>query len=195
MRQHRHAACPARYLQAKNHFMKKTYYTLILVLLLSKLTYACSCNMKKLAEWQKIEVENSECIFVGKITEVNKDLTYKITVIESLDGGDSHGNVYIGQNWKTCYPYVEGKGTWLIYARMENGFLKMNMCGISRPFDKPFAPMSDSKELDEYSKQIGLEKMTDEELYSGMLKLHRIDLANEIIALRKRRSNVEKASR
>ncbi len=173
--------------------MKRSFYVLIVILLISKLSYACSCNLKKLTEWQKIELENSECIFVGKITEVNEDLTYKITVIESLDGGDSEGNVYIGQNWKTCYPYVEGNGTWLVYARMEDGFLKMNMCGISRPFDKPFAPMSDSKELEQYSNHIGLEKMTDEKLYSGMLKLHRIDLANEINALRKRRNYVKKA--
>ena len=175
--------------------MKKAYCILILVLLVSKVIYACSCNMKKLEEWQKIEVENSECIFVGKITEVNKNLTYKITVIESLDGGDSQGNIYIGQNWKTCYPYVETNGTWLVYARMEDGFLKMNICGISRPFDKPHAPMSDSDEINEYGNTIGLEKMTGEEYYSGVLKLNRIDLANEIIALRKRRDYVQKASR
>ena len=57
--------------------MKKSHHILILILLVAEITYACSCPFRKLAEMQKREIENSECIFVGKVTEVKKDLTYK----------------------------------------------------------------------------------------------------------------------
>ncbi|WP_396636265.1 hypothetical protein [Maribacter sp. R77961] len=171
--------------------MKKSHLILILILLVVEITYACSCPFRKLAEMQKREVENSECIFVGKVTEVKEDLTYKIIVMESLDGGDLQGNVYIGQNWKYCYPYVEEEGTWLFYGRMENGFFKLNSCGLSRAFDNPFAPTSESKELDEYGAKMELEKIPDAEILNGMF---RIDLANEIAALRKRRDYTVKAS-
>ncbi len=141
---------------------------------------------------QKLEIENSECIFVGEITAVSDDLTYEIVVIESLDGGDLQGNVYIGQNWKYCSPYVEEKGTWLVYGGMENGFLKMNICGISRAFDKPIAPPSISNKT-----TIGRKtEMTEEEFYTAFWKERRIDLADEIIALRRRRDRkFKKASR
>ncbi len=163
--------------------MKKLIWTIIVVVYFADTTFACDCVLKSLAQMQKLEIESSECIFVGEITAVNDDLTYEIVVIESLDGGDLQGNVYIGQNWKYCSPYVEEKGMWLVYGGMENGFLKMNICGISRAFDKPIAPpsISDDKTIDRNT------KMTEEEFYTAFWKERRIDLADEIIALRRRR--------
>ncbi len=91
---------------------------------------------------QKTEIINSECIFIGEVIEVNdSDFTFKIKVTESLDGGDAIGNIYIGRNWKTCSPYIDKKGKWIVYGNLENGFLRLNMCGISRSFDYPIVDM------------------------------------------------------
>lgn len=155
---------------------------------------ACDCGLKKLAESQKREMEFSECIFIGKITEVKDDLTYKITVVESLDGGDLQGNIYIGKNLRNCYPYVEEQGTWLVYASMEDGFLTMNMCGLSRPFDRPVTNTVEALGIS--SVLFASEKSkTPENDYLENMKIHRLVLANEIKALRKRRGYGIKASR
>ncbi|WP_411031826.1 hypothetical protein [Spongiimicrobium sp. 3-5] len=167
--------------------MKKLIWTFILSSFFVQIGIACDCGFKSLEELQNREMENSECIFIGEIIEVNNDLTYKIKVIESLDGGDLQDNIYIGKNWKSCQPYAEKTGTWLVYGRMENGFLQMNVCGLSRAFDKPIAPSSksDQKIGD------GKNKMTEEEWYAEFWKGQRIDLANEIIALRRRRDGLK----
>jgi hypothetical protein len=92
--------------------MKKN--AIILLLLISSYGFACTCPpIVRLSEIQKSEMENSECIFIGEVFEINnKDLTYKIKVIESLDGGDKIGNIYLGKNWKGCEPFIEEKGKW-----------------------------------------------------------------------------------
>ena len=110
--------------------MKKLIWTFILSSFFAHSGFACDCPFKSLEELQKREMENSECIFIGEIIELNNDLTYKIKVIESLDGGDLQDNIYIGKNWKSCQPYIEKIGTWLVYGRMESGFLKMNICKV-----------------------------------------------------------------
>jgi hypothetical protein len=154
--------------------MKK--YLSIILLFISMKSFACDCGIKKLSEWQKSEIENSECIFVGEVIEINKtDLTFKIKVTESLDGGDAIGNIYIGKNWAYCSPYVEKKGTWIVYGQMEDGFLRLNMCGISRSFDNPVVspfilPSSES-----------------EKAKSEIIKVALSELELEITALRKRR--------
>ena len=116
--------------------MKK--HIAIVLLLISFKGIACTCAIKKLSEWQKWEIENSECIFIGEVIEVNEsDLTYKVKVTESLDGGDKVGTVYTGKNWKYCSPYISEIGKWIIYGHIEDGFLRLNMCGISRSFENP----------------------------------------------------------
>ena len=174
--------------------IKKLILTLTILLLIPIEIIACDCGLKKLAESQKSEMEFSECIFIGKIIEVSDDLTYKIIVVESLDGGDLQGNVYIGRNWRYCYPYVEGQGTWLVYASMENGFLTMNMCGLSRPFDRPVTNTVEALEIS--SVLFTSEKSkTPEQDYIENMKIHRLVMANEIKALRKRRGYSIKANR
>ncbi len=154
-------------------------------ILISIKSYACTCKTKSLSEWQKWEIENSECIFIGEIISIDEaDLTFKIKVTESLDGGDADGNIYIGKNWKYCHPYVEKNGKWIIYGKMENGFLRLNMCGISRPFDKPSTLTSDHtppppKSINE---QNVLDKIREESLVKATK-----DLRLEIVALREER--------
>lgn len=167
--------------------MKKSIWTFTLLSILTQNIFACDCGFKSLAELQTKEIEISECIFIGEIIEINSDLTYKIRVIESLDGGDLQDNIYFGKNWKSCQPYVEEAGFWLVYGRMENGFLKMNICGLSRAFDKPTAPPSISEKKESMDKG----NMTEEELYSELWKERRMDLADEIYALRRRRDRIK----
>lgn len=167
--------------------MKK--YLVIILLLISFKSFACTCAIKKLSEWQKYELENSECIFIGEVIEVNNsDLTFKIKVTESLDGRGDKGNVYVGKNWKYCEPYIEEKGKWIVYGKMENGFLRLNMCGISRSFDYPIvnplppSPYLYEKQMTEKEKQNLIEKVRAENM-----KIALSDLELEITDLRKRR--------
>ncbi len=99
---------------------------------------ACTCGLSRLSDKQKWEMENSECIFIGEVFEIDKsNQTYKVRVSESLDGGDTPNNIYVGKNWKACTPYIEKKGKWIVYGRMEEGFLRLNLCRISRSFNYP----------------------------------------------------------
>ncbi|MFS4449708.1 hypothetical protein [Maribacter sp. 2307UL18-2] len=174
--------------------MNKILLVLILVIIPKKII-ACDCIHKSLVELQEREIQISECIFIGKITEINDDDSYKITVIESLDGGDVQGNVYLGLNWRYCTPYIDGIGTWLVYGHMEDGFLRMNICGISRSFENTNAPPSGSKESIEFQKRLELQKSPNEDPFLIWKKLGKLDLANEIYTLRKRRDFRVKASR
>ena len=169
--------------------MKK--HLMIILLLISLKSVACTCMIKKLSELQKSELENSECIFIGEVIEVNKsDLTFKIKVTESLDGGDSIENVYIGKNWKYCSPYVEGNGKWIIYGNMEDGFLRLNMCGISRRFDYPIVnPLPPSPELYKKNTTEKERKKIYEKIRSENMKIALSDLELEITALRKKRDD------
>ncbi|MWW25642.1 hypothetical protein [Algibacter lectus] len=169
----------------------------IILILISFKSFACDCPVKKLSDLQKYEMENSECIFIGEVIEVNNsDLSFKIKVIESLDGEDNKGNVYVGKNWKYCEPSIEKKGKWIVYGKMENGFLRLNTCGISRSFDNPmvnFLPPSPElyeKLTTENEKQNIIKKIRAESM-----KIALSDLDLEIIALRKRRDKKIKASR
>lgn len=159
--------------------------------------FACDCNQRSLAEMQKAEMENSECIFVGEIFEVDPNLAfYKIRVVESLDGGDLQGNIYIGKNLKYCQPYVDKKGYWLVYGAMEDGFLEMNTCGLSRTFNEPKAPPSrfDYNIFGVDEDTIGEDFY--EKFYIDFWKKQRLDLANEISALREKRDkNIVKQRR
>ena len=133
---------------------------------------------------QKTEITNSECIFIGEVIEINNsDLTFKIKVIESLDGGDAIGNLYVGRNWKFCSPYVEKKGKWIVYGNIEDGFLRLNMCGISRSFDNPIVDVMippPSTEKNELERKKEFEKFRTKNIKIALSKLEL-----EITALRK----------
>ena len=98
----------------------------------------CTCPPMRLADHQKEEVANSEYIFIGEVVEIDHSTdTYKIKVIEDLKNCDNEGVIYTGKNWASCSPYIDSKGKWLIYAKMEKDYLKVNLCGISRSLDNP----------------------------------------------------------
>ena len=118
-------------------------------ILISFKAFSCTCETKTLSEWQKTELENSELIFIGEVFEINEtDNSFKIRVNESLNDIDNSGKVYSGKNWNHCGPYVSEKGKWIIYGKIENGVLRLNMCGISRSFESPMVnPIPPSPDL------------------------------------------------
>ena len=98
----------------------------------------CTCPPMRLSDHQEYEVENSEYIFIGEVLEIDKSTdTYKVKVIENLKNCDNEGVIYIGENWTTCSPYIDSKGMWLIYAKLDKDYLRVNLCGISRSLDNP----------------------------------------------------------
>lgn len=167
--------------------MKK--YIAIILLLISFKGIACTCAIKKLSEWQKLEIENSECIFIGEVIEVNEsDLTYKVKVTESLDSGDKVGTVYNGKNWRYCSPYISKIGKWIIYGHMEDGFLRLNMCGISRNFENPIVNLiPPSPELSEKNMTEKERKRVFDKMRVENMKIALFELKLELKALRKRR--------
>ena len=152
--------------------------------------FGCICPPKiDIPKIQKNEIENSDCIFIGEVLKVYDDLTYKIKVIESLDGGDEIGNIYIGRNSGNCEPFIENTGKWIIYANNDNNLLEANGCGISRSFEypviKPLAPppakLNDSTKSKEEQKADFI-KLRQKSFQIGMSQLN-----SEISTLRKMR--------
>ncbi len=156
---------------------------------------ACTCGILRLTDLQKSEIENSECIFIGEVFEIDKSTqTFKIKVSESLDGGDISSNIYIGKNWKYCSPYVDEKGKWIVYGFMEDGFLRLNLCGISRSFDYPvvYPILPIISELNEKPKSEPEYKMEADKRRSENIKKGLIELNAEIAILRKMRNKKRK---
>ncbi|QCX39042.1 hypothetical protein FF125_16100 [Aureibaculum algae] len=118
------------------------YKILILIILTLSIgieSYACNCGIPKSLELeQDYNYENSECIFVGEVLEVNKtENTFTIKVIESFNGNDNL-NVYKGTYDEQCGPIIDTKGKWLIYANLNSdNILVVGSCGISRNFKNP----------------------------------------------------------
>ena len=155
--------------------------TFLLFLLSSTIIYPCDCDVKNTInpsiKIQKAARESSECILVGKITNINlKEQTFTITVIESLDGADVQENSYKGKGWKTCFPYFEKESIWLFYGYTENGYLRPYICGISRSFDQFSINSSNSNNQSN--------SISENSLYRDIEKDYLNALHLEIIALR-----------
>ena len=114
------------------------YLTLFFFTLTTYISIACTCPPMRLSDHQKEEVANSEYIFIGEVFEIDNSMdTYKVKVVEDLKNCDNEGVIYTGKNWKSCSPYIDSKGKWLIYAKLEKDYLRVNLCGISRSLDNP----------------------------------------------------------
>jgi len=116
--------------------MKK--HLAIILILISFKSFACSCAIKKLSDWQKFELENSECIFIGEVLNIDaENNTFEIKVIESFNG-DEKGKVYNGIYDSMCGPIIDEKGEWLIYANYNSeSQIEVNTCGITRSLKNP----------------------------------------------------------
>ncbi|TYP72118.1 hypothetical protein [Aquimarina intermedia] len=169
---------------------QKTILIYFLLLWVSKEMIACTCGLSRLSEKQKWAIENSECIFIGEVFEIDKhNQTYKIRVSESLDGGDTPNNIYLGKNWKTCTPYINEEGKWIVYGSMEDGFLRLNLCGISRSFNYPVIyptppppPELNEKPKSKIERKNDYQKRKEKNIEKGLAELNA-----EIDALRKLR--------
>ncbi len=117
----------------------RIFAILILTLLISAKSFSCTCpNPKSIKAIQDYEFENSDCVFVGEVLEVNmNDNTFKIKVIESFKGKDKE-TIYIGTYDEQCGPIIDEKGKWLVYARFNSeNILKINECGLTRSLKNP----------------------------------------------------------
>ena len=118
------------------------YKTLILIILTLGFgikTFACNCSIPKSLELvQDYEYENSECIFLGEVFEVNKaNNSFKIRIIESFKSNERE-TIYEGKYDEQCGPIIDTKGQWLIYADLDSeNILNVGSCGISRDFKNP----------------------------------------------------------
>lgn len=117
----------------------KTLIFIILTLGFSIKTFACNCSIPKSLELvQKYDYENSECIFIGEVFEVNKsENSFKIRIIESFKSNEK-GTIYEGKYDGQCGPIIDTEGKWLIYADLDSeNVLNVSSCGISRDFKNP----------------------------------------------------------
>lgn len=149
--------------------------------------YACNCPIvKELAKIQNYEIENSECIFVGDVFEVDKvNKTFKVKVIESFDETGSE-TIYSGTYDPICGPSINEKGFWLIYANFYGGSeLHINSCGLTRSFKRP----EDNLVMDILMPSINDNQNNWRKEWN---KKATMTLSNEMANLRKRRKSLLK---
>jgi hypothetical protein len=148
----------------------------------------CDCAISKsLKATQDREFENSECIFIGEVLEINSEKdTFKVMVIESFNG-DENGIIYDGKFNRYCEPIIDEKGKWLIYGNFNSdNLIEINYCGLTRSFKNPQNNISASKPPPPLPPNAKKSKsQTEKERYEWKLRA-KTDLENEIIDLRKR---------
>ena len=162
--------------------MKRTILSILfLVFLTPCISNACECKIqKRLESLQNLEFENSECILIGEVLEIDSENdTFKVKVVESFNG-DKTGKIYSGIYNRYCEPIIDQKGQWLIYGNInEQGLLDINSCGLTRSFAHP------EKNFQIFSITVGvrMNKLTDKEEKQYIEKA-KSDLINEIKILR-----------
>lgn len=120
--------------------MKGSRLTLIIIaLFLGMNSFACTCGRPISIEAIQIgEFEDSECVFIGEVLEVNtEEKSFKIKVIESFKGSDVE-TIYFGTYDEQCGPTIYEKGKWLIYGDLnDQNIIEVNECGLTRSFANP----------------------------------------------------------
>ena len=153
----------------------------------------CFCPPLPLKKLQQYELKESELIFVGEITDFNKKTqSYKVKIEELFRGELKKGDIIIGENLRYCTPHITRNGKWIIYGKIINGVLKMNECGISRSFKNPQESISSilpplPPENEEENNRLKYEQKFKQWKKENK-KQSGLDLKNEIIALRKLRT-------
>lgn len=88
----------------------------------------CACNCKEFTQDQ--EWRNSELVFIGRITEKNKD-NFEVQVIEIFKNSTFTEQVVFRVEESTC-SIIPSKGElWLIYGHLRKGILSVSSCGYS----------------------------------------------------------------
>ncbi|WP_396591161.1 hypothetical protein [Allomuricauda sp. R78024] len=171
--------------------MKHIYKILICALVLTS-TKICACSCKvpeSLKEIQDSEFENSECIFIGEVLEVDAfNNSFKFKVIESFKDEKS-GEIYNGKYDALCGPIINETGKWLIYGNFnDENQIVINHCGLTRSFNKPENNIStlNPPPMPPQPDEKVTESKDEKEITKWRLRA-KSDLNNEIIALRKRK--------
>ncbi len=153
---------------------------LFLTLLIPNVSFACECLPRSLVSAQNIEFENSDCILIGEVLEIDpKNDTFKVKVIESFNG-DENEIVYNGIYNRFCAPIINKKGKWLIYGNInDDGLLEINACGLTRSFKNP----EDNFQIFVLGTDLATDPETEKEK-TERIKKAKSDLIDEIKILR-----------
>ena len=128
---------------------QQTVLISLLFFLIGFWSIACSCPVfKNLERFQLSEFERSECVFIGEVLEINlENNSYRIIVLDTLKGTEN-GLIYEGTYNDQCGPKIYELGKWIFYGYTDsNGALKVNECGLTRPFKNP---MHDFLDFEKY---------------------------------------------
>ena len=163
---------------------------LILLFISSINLYACNCKYQgNLEVLQNIEFNNSECIFIGEVIDIDSENNvFEVIIIESFNGIEI-GEIYSGLYDKYCGPIINEKGKWLIYGNFNSeNQIVINHCGLSRSFENPENNTSASNPPEPLlpNTLISKSESESEKRMTEWKKRAKSDLDKEIIYLRKR---------
>ncbi|WP_405350066.1 hypothetical protein [Nonlabens sp. Asnod3-H03] len=141
------------------------YYKLILLFLVLPFeSDYCTCPPPR--HWEKaasIEYEYSEVVFVGDVKSFSNDKNkFTIEVCEVFKGDLKSGQIILGKNLRSCYPYIDRGGSWLLFGNHSQIF-EVNECGISSNIEKPRQLMIPIKPPSVISKNRRIEEKTQRE--------------------------------
>jgi len=166
----------------------RTKVLIFLIALSATKIFACDCkNLGNLKVLQEIEFDNSECVFIGEVLEIDSDNnTFKVKVIESFKGNEL-GKTYNGIYDKFCGPIIDEKGKWLIYGNFNSkNQVEINYCGLTRSLSHPENNVSGSKPPEPLQPYKTESKSQSEKKRIEWILRAKSNLENEIIDLRHR---------
>lgn len=110
---------------------------------------ACQCiGIEDLKKAQQEDFEDSDLVFVAKVTKVYKsdeykkkgwfnNIVYELKVTENYKGTEI-GTIVKGHALTSCDIYPKENETWLVYANKgKKGMISLSSCGISRSIYQP----------------------------------------------------------
>ena len=103
------------------------------------ISVSCICAPPALfEEAQKKELENSDHVFIANVYVISPDRkTITVEIKEVFKGDFKVGDKFDFPNNYTCEPFIEIKGDWILYGKIENGIFRVNICGVSRSLNFP----------------------------------------------------------
>jgi hypothetical protein len=119
--------------------MKKILLTILILTFFIHESFSCDCKDRMDLNIARItEYNNSEIIFLGEVISISDDqLSYRVSVIEVYKGDLKTNQIIEGKNHQFCAPFINYTGQWLLYGNIENGKLKVNICGLTRSLEFP----------------------------------------------------------
>ncbi len=135
-------------------------FSIIIGIILPVKSIACMCDYsKKHGELLSEELNNSEIVFIGIVTETDENrFTFKIEelLIGTVKDSLIHG-IDIGMGCSTTPKNISER--WIVYSNVSEGLISLGICGLSRSFENPYypsiysippPPKKNSREIDVY---------------------------------------------